>query len=92
MNRKKRKITNKKKRKWHFSDAIVFLSVFAVVAYTVTAFILQFMGFMEVSATLTTCWYTFWTAEIVSLAAIKNSKTKHQKNGSTQTDDEKVEG
>ena len=86
----------KEKRKWHFSDAIVFLSVFAVVTYTIAALTLQFMGFMEVSATLTTCWYTFWTAEIVSLAAIKNSKTKHKSDTPTSEseikDEEESEG
>lgn len=65
------------KRKCHFSDIIVFLSIFAIIIYTIGAFIMQFMGLMEISSTLTTCWYAFWTAEVISLASIKNSKTKH---------------
>ena len=69
----------KKRRKARFCDVIIYISIVAIVAYTVAAFIMQFMGFTEISATLTGCWYGFWTAEIVSLAAIKNSKTKYEK-------------
>lgn len=70
----------KRKRKKHFSDYIVYISIFMIVGYTIAAFILQFCGLMEVSSTLTGCWYGFWTVEIVALAAIKNTKTKNQKN------------
>lgn len=69
----------KSKRKKHFADYIVFISIFMIVGYTIAAFILQFCGLMEVSSTLTGCWYGFWTVEIVALAAIKNTKTKNQK-------------
>lgn len=66
-----------KKKKAQFADYIVFLSIFAVTAFTVAAFILQFRGMMEISTTLTATWFAFWTVEIVALAAIRTSKVKH---------------
>lgn len=68
----------RKKRKARFCDVIIYISIVAIVIYTAAAFAMQFMGFAEISTTLTGCWYGFWTAEIVSLAAIKNSKTKYE--------------
>jgi hypothetical protein len=64
-------------KKRHFANYIVFLSIIAVTVFTVAAFLLQFKGFMEISATLTTCWFAFWTVEIVALASIRNRKIKH---------------
>lgn len=74
----KRKKTRTKRKK-HFADYIVYVSIFMITAYTASAVVLQFTGLMEISSTLTTCWYGFWTAEIVALAAIKTSKTKPEK-------------
>jgi len=71
----------KPKKKRHFADYIVFLSIIAVTVFTVAAFILQFKGLMEISATLTGCWFGFWTVEIIALASIRNQKTKHKKEG-----------
>lgn len=67
------------KRKKHFSDYIVYISIIAVTVFTAAAFVLQFSGLMEISSTLTENWFKFWTAEIISLAFIKNCKTKHLK-------------
>lgn len=67
-----------KKKKAQFADYIVFLSIFAVTAFTVAAFILQFRGMMEISTTLTTAWFTFWTVEIIALASIRNVKIKKE--------------
>ena len=66
---------NKKGKK--FSDIIVTVSVLAVTIFTIAAFTLQFLGKMEISSTLTGCWFAFWTTEIIVLATIKNSKTKY---------------
>lgn len=66
-----------RKRKKHFSDYIVAAAITAVILYTLAAVILQFCGLTEISATLTTCWFSFWTAEIAALAAIKGGKVKH---------------
>ncbi len=64
-------------KKRHFSNYIVILAIAAVVIYSGAAVVLQFMGGYELSPTLTTCWFTFWGTELVSLAAIKHSKIKH---------------
>lgn len=76
-------ISNRKKtrtkRKKHFADYIVYVSIFMITAYTASAVVLQFTGLMEISSTLTTCWYGFWTAELITLASIKNNKTKNDK-------------
>ena len=42
---------------------------------------------MEVSPTLTTCWFGFWTVEIVALAAIKGGKVKHGNKNSKESED-----
>lgn len=78
----------KNKRKKHFSDYIVGVSIAAIALYTAAAVVLQFCGFMEISATLTTCWFGFWTAEIAALAAIKSGKVKH---GNKKTNNENKE-
>ena len=67
----------KRRRKKHFSDYVVFISLSAVAIYTTTAFILQFSGQGEVSPTLTTCFYSFFGVELASLALIKHSKNKY---------------
>lgn len=64
------------KRKKHFADYIVAVSITAVMLYTVTAFILQFVLQIEVSSTLTTCYFSFFGIELVNLALIKRGKTK----------------
>lgn len=77
------------KRKKHFSDYIVAAAVTAVGLYTASAVTLQFCGLMEISPTLTTCWFGFWTAEIAALAAIKGGKVKH---GDKRTTNDKNKG
>ncbi len=79
-----RKKRAKRRRKKHFSDYIVAAAISAIALYTVAAVILQFCGFMEISSTLTTCWFSFWTAEIAALAAIKGGKVKHENKKSSE--------
>ncbi len=79
-----------KKRKKHFSDYIVGVAIAAIALYTVAAVTLQFCGFMEISATLTTCWFSFWTAEIAALAAIKSGKVKHENKKSDNENKEDI--
>ena len=67
----------KRRRKKHFADYVVFISLSAVAIYTTVAFILQFSGQGEVSPTLTTCFYSFFGVELASLALIKHSKNKY---------------
>ncbi|MBD5103795.1 MAG: hypothetical protein HDT47_02905 [Ruminococcaceae bacterium] len=79
---------HKRKRKKHFSNYIVAAAITAVALYTAAAVTLQFCGLAEISSTLTTCWFSFWTVEIVALAAIKGGKVKH---GDNKTNDENKE-
>lgn len=65
-------------KKGKFSKIIVALSVTLILIYTVTAFVLQFVCGVEVSPTLTTCFYTFFAVEMLSLAGVKARKVKYQ--------------
>lgn len=66
---------NKPKRK--VSNIMLVLICAMIILYTAADFALQYFANVEVSPTLTTAWFTFWTVEIVALAAIKTSKVKH---------------
>lgn len=66
--------TNKKKKS--FSKILLPWIIVAVMIYTVAAFLLQFITQTEISSTLTTAYFSFWTIEIVSLAGIKTMKVK----------------
>ena len=61
------------------SNVMLAFIVLAVTLYTVASFILQFCTSVEISPTLTTCFYAFVTVEVVSLAGIKVSKVKKEK-------------
>lgn len=60
------------------STIMLILICIMVILYAVAAFALQYFVETEISPTLTTAWFGFWGAEIVSLAAIKTSKVKHK--------------
>jgi hypothetical protein len=53
--------------------------IVAVMVYTIASFVLQFTTSVEISPTLTTAYFTFWTVEIISLAGIKTIKVKGKK-------------
>ena len=74
MNRPKRKVSN----------VMLVLICAMIILYTAADFALQYFVGVEVSPTLTTAWFAFWTVEIVALAAIKTSKVKHGQD-TTQT-------
>ena len=77
------------KQKKEVSKVMLVFIVLAIVLYTVADFVLQYFTSIEVSPTLTTCWFAFWGTEIVALAIIKTSKVKHQndKKDTAKTDD-----
>lgn len=60
------------------STIMLILICIMVILYAIAAFALQYFVETEISPTLTTAWFGFWGAEIVSLAAIKTSKVKHK--------------
>ena len=68
----------KKERK--VSNIMLVVSVAAVLGYVVAAFWVQLMTGVEVSPTVTTLWFAFWTCEIWQLAHIKVNKDKHTQN------------
>lgn len=79
--------------KMKISNLMLVIVIIAVTIFAAGAFLLQYFANMEISPTLTTCWFAFWGTEIVSLAAIKTSKVKHGKDDKdppkeTYSDDE----
>lgn len=58
------------------SNVMLVIIVVMIVAYTVANFWLAATSGMFVDSTLTTCFYAFWTIEILSLAGIKISKIR----------------
>ena len=59
------------------STVILILACVMAIAYAVTDVVLQWKFNIEISPTLTGCWYTFWGVELINLANIKNTKTKN---------------
>ena len=63
------------------SNIMLAVIVIMIVGYVIASFILQYHTSIEMSPTITTCWFAFWTVEIISLAGIKVSKVfKARKN------------
>ena len=60
------------------SNLMLIVVIIAVTLYAAADFLLQYFTGIEVSPTLTGCWFAFWGTEIVSLAAIKTTKVKHE--------------
>ena len=67
-----------------FSKLIVTLSIAAIILYTIAAILLQKNSVMEISPTLTTCVFSFFGVELLSLAGIKRSDTKFEKGESSR--------
>lgn len=65
---------DKYKPKMKTSNKVLIASILAIILFTIACLYIQCATSMEVSSTLITFWYTFWTAEIVSLAGIKVTK------------------
>ena len=62
------------------SNIMLIIIVLAIVGYFVANLWLQYKFGIEISSTLTTCWFSFWGVEIVALATIRTSKVKHNAN------------
>ena len=65
----------KKERKT--SNIMLVISVIAILGYVIASFWLQLMTSVEVSPTITTLWFAFWTSEIWILASIRKNKLKY---------------
>ena len=68
-------VPEKKKRR--FSSIMIVVIVINIVAYVLASFWIQYNTGVEMSPTITTCWFSFWTIEIVALTGIKISKVKN---------------
>lgn len=65
-------------KKKSFTQKLIPWIVLAVLLYTIAAFVVQAVYGYEISPTLTTCYFSFWGVELIGMATIKNTKTKHQ--------------
>lgn len=66
---------DRKKRK--VSNIMLVTIIVAIVGYVIASFWLQYKTGIAIDPTITTCWFGFWTVEIIALTTIKNNKTKH---------------
>jgi hypothetical protein len=66
---------DRKKRK--VSNIMLIIIIIAIVGYVIASFWLQYVTGIAIDPTITTCWFGFWTVEIIALTTIKNNKTKH---------------
>lgn len=64
--------TNSKKHK--VSNIMLVIIVIAILAYTAANFWLAYTTGVYMDSTLTTCFYAFWSSELVALATMKTSK------------------
>lgn len=83
----KKKKQGKKKistRKWLLPFCVI-----AIILYAVADIVLQIITGNEISATLTTCWFTFFSIEIWQLARItlKKVDTNYEESFAKQVDD-----
>lgn len=75
----KLKLEKNKYRRFNFSEMktsnkILLVAIMAILLFTIACLYIQYATSIEVSSTLITFWYSFWTVEIVSLAGIRVSK------------------
>lgn len=59
------------------STKFVAAAVVAIVVFTIACFVILAATGLNIPDALIVAYYGFWTVEIVSLAAIKNTKTKN---------------
>lgn len=74
------------------SNVMLFIIVAMVTLYTVASFVLQFFTSVEISGTLTTCFFAFWSAEVVALMGIKVSKVKRERDEEEDLPEDEGEG
>jgi hypothetical protein len=62
------------KSKKKVSNIMLVVACLMIILYTAADFALQYFTSIEVSPTLTTAWFAFWSSELFMLAGIKVSK------------------
>ena len=58
------------------SNVMLVVVVVMILAYTAANFWLAFASGASMDSTLTTCFYAFWSCEVLALAGIRISKTR----------------
>ena len=66
--------TRRRRKRLKTATKVLIVSVINIIWFTVAAIWLQFKTSVELSSTLITCWYAFWTCEIFAIAGIRISK------------------
>lgn len=87
----KKKIKQFTNPKMSTSNKVLISAIIAVITFTLACLYIQYTTSIEVSSTLITLWFSFWTVEIVSLAGIKMSKVFKENHTSSFEDDSYVE-
>ena len=80
-------MNNMNKPKKKTSTIMLIIICTMIILYAAADFALQYFTSIEVSPTLTTAWFTFWGVELVSLAAIKTTKIKHNKKETSEEEE-----
>lgn len=75
----KRKIKRFNFTEMKTSNLVLLSSIIMIILFTVACLYIQYKTSVEVSSTLITLWFSFWTVEIVSLAGIKITKVIKEK-------------
>lgn len=65
-----------KRKEKPYAQKLIPKIILAVVLYAIADICLQIFKDVEISTTLTTCWFAFWGIEIVNLAVIKVGKIR----------------
>ena len=70
------------------SNVMLVVIVFAITAYTAANFWLTYVSGVSMDSTLTTCFYAFWSSELIALMGIKVSKViKNKEENDAPTND-----
>lgn len=62
------------KKRHKVSNIMLAVSIICIVGYAIASLLIQYFTGIEVSSTLTTCWFSFFGCELFLLAGIKTSK------------------
>lgn len=74
------------------SNIMLVIIVAMITLYTIASFVLQMYTSVEISSTLTTCFYAFWGTELAMLAGIKTSKILKKQDEDNEEDLPEDEG
>lgn len=67
-------MSNKPKKKKRVSNIMLVVVCVMIILFTAACFVVQYTTSVEISSTLTTAWFSFWSVEILALMGIRVSK------------------